>query len=91
MIRVWEVCPSRGAASAPSTPLESDVPLDGGGGGGGLLADPAIAVFQQRPYRCAPVSCWHALCLAQMRRSLWCRVRAPPGFRVAAGAWHGPR
>lgn len=63
MVRVWEVAPTRGSGSTPTTPIESDVPLEdapaaaagaGGGGegaGGGLLADPSVAVFQQRPYR----------------------------------------
>lgn len=65
MIRVWEVAPCRGTGSAPGTPVESEVPLDdaaaaggaGGAGGAGspdgsaLLADPSVAVFQQRPYR----------------------------------------
>ncbi len=64
-MRVWEVAPTRGSGSTPTTPVESEVPLEdaaaaaaagasGGGGegaGGGLLADPAVAVFQQRPYR----------------------------------------
>lgn len=57
MIRVWEVAPSRGTASTPGTPVESEVPLDDGAAtagnpdGSALLADPAVAVFQRRPYR----------------------------------------
>lgn len=64
MIRVWEVAPSRGSGSAPGTPMESEVPLDDAGAAGAagagaagspdgraLLADPAVAVFQRRPYR----------------------------------------
>lgn len=64
LVRVWEVAPTRGSSSTPTTPVESDVPLDdaaaaaaAGGGAegssGGMLADPSVAVFQQRPYRCA--------------------------------------
>lgn len=66
VIRVWDVAPSRGTGSTPGSPIESDVPLDeastaagAAGGSGGvlgpdgstLLADPAVAVFQQRPCR----------------------------------------
>lgn len=61
-MRVWEVAPTRGSGSTPNTPVESEVPLEdaaaaaagaagGEGAGGGLLADPSVAVFQQRPYR----------------------------------------
>ncbi|PSC74579.1 signal transducer [Micractinium conductrix] len=41
MIRVWEVSPSRGSLSAPSTPVESEVPLDDLSGTGSGSATPA--------------------------------------------------
>ncbi|KAL4852781.1 WD repeat-containing protein 44 [Chlorella vulgaris] len=64
-IRVWEVRAARGCSSAPDVPYGAEAAAGGdssaaaaaaGVGSSGQLADPAVELLQQRPYR---VYCGH--------------------------------